>query len=111
MLQDMEEISKTAGVSERGRATRHLSAEEPVLLDIESRARGFRDNRAFLRWCRARDIPVLSDGGKMRWVVPAEINRVLARMRVEAELLQGSRTHECSDEVSEALKKKMGGKL
>ncbi len=47
-----------------------------VLLAQEALTRGFRNALAFRRWCRKRNVPIVTEG-KFQWVSPAEVDRAL----------------------------------
>lgn len=54
-------------------------ARDSVLIDLEYKARGFKNRLAFRRWCRGNSVPLLKDGRRL-WVRPADVDAVLARL-------------------------------
>ncbi|MBI5511462.1 MAG: hypothetical protein HY903_22105 [Deltaproteobacteria bacterium] len=54
-----------------------------VLLSEEARVRGFRNALAFKRWCRKRNVAIVTEG-KFQWVSPAEVDRALDALSLQA---------------------------
>lgn len=57
-----------------------LDPRDFVLLSLEARNRGFKSTLAFRRWHQRHGVPFRVDG-KKKWVCPAAIDAVIARMQ------------------------------